>query len=45
MPAMPLGRIGLREEIDAEVAEREQAEHDQRHHQHRREHWPADAEF
>ena len=40
-----LGGIGLREEIDAEVAEREQAEHDQRHHQHRREHRPADAEL
>jgi hypothetical protein len=40
-----LGGIGLREEIDAEVAEREQAKHDQRRHQHRREHRPADAEL
>ena len=38
-------RIGLREEVDAEVAEREQAEHDQRHHEHRRGDGPADAEF
>ena len=37
--------IGLREEIDAEIAEREDAEHHQRHHQHRREDRPADAEF
>ena len=37
--------IGLREEIDAEVAEREDAEHDQRHDQHRGEDRPADAEF
>ena len=38
-------RIGAREEIDAEVAEREDAEHHQRHHQHRGEHGTADAEF
>ena len=38
-------RIGLREQIDAEVAEREDAEHDQRHHEHRGEDRPADAEF
>ena len=35
----------LREQVDAEVAEREDAEHHQRHHQHRREDRPADAQF
>jgi hypothetical protein len=40
-----LGGIGLREEIHAKVAEREQAKDDERHHEHRREHRPADAEL
>ena len=38
-------RVGLREEIDAEIAEREDAEHHERHHQHRGEHGTANAEF
>ena len=38
-------RIGLREQIDAEVAEREDPEHHERHDEHRREHGPADAEL
>ena len=38
-------RVGFREEIHAEIAEREQPEHDQRQHEHRRGHGPADAEF
>src|SRR5262249_15866330 len=38
-------RIGAREEVDAEVAEREDPEHDERHDEHRREHGAADAEF
>ena len=37
--------IGLRKQVDAEVAEREDAEHHERHHEHRGEHRPADAEF
>ena len=39
------GGVGLREEIDAEAAEREHSEDHERHHQHRREHRTADAEF
>ena len=39
------GGIGFREQVDAEVAEREDAEHHERHHEHRREDGPADAEF
>ena len=38
-------RIGLREQIDAEIAEREDAQHDERHHEHRGEDRPPDAEF
>ena len=37
--------VGLREQIHAERAEREDAEHDERHHEHRREDGTADAEF
>ena len=37
--------IGLGKQVDAEIAEREDAEHDERHHEHRREDRPADAEF
>ena len=37
--------IGAREQIDAEIAERKDAEHHQRHDEHRREHRSADAEF
>ena len=39
------GRIGLRKQIDAEVAERKDAEHHERHDEHRGEDRPADAEF
>ena len=35
----------LRKQVDAEIAEREDAEHDERHHEHRGEDGPADAEF
>ena len=38
-------RVRLREEVDAEAAEGERAQHDERHDQHRREHRTADAEF
>ena len=38
-------RIGAREQIDAEIAEREDAEHHERHDEHRGEHRTADAEF
>ena len=38
-------RIGLREQVDAEAAEREDAEHHQRHHEHRGEDRAADAEI
>ncbi len=37
--------VGLREQIDAEIAERKDAEHHERHHQHRGEDRTADAEF
>ena len=39
------GRVGLRQQVDAEIAEGEQARHDQRHDQHGRECRAADAEF
>ncbi len=39
------GRVGLREQVDAEAAEREDAEHHQRHHQHRGGDRTADAEL
>ena len=38
-------RIRLREQVDAEVAEREDAEDHERHDEHRREHRTAHAEF
>ena len=38
-------RIGLGKEIDAEIAEREDAEHHERRDQHRGEDRPPDAEF
>ena len=37
--------IGLGEQIDAEIAEREEAQHHERHHQHRGEDGPSDADF
>ncbi len=38
-------RVGFREQVDAETAERERPEHHERHHQHRGEHRAADAEL
>ncbi len=37
--------IGLGKQVDAEIAEREDAEHHERHHEHRREDRTADAQF
>src|SRR5262249_6424267 len=39
------GGVGLREEVDPELAEGEDAERDQEGHEHDREHGPADAEL
>ncbi len=39
------GGVGLREQVHAEAAEREDAQHHERHHQHRGEHRTTDAEF
>jgi hypothetical protein len=44
-PDVHRGRIGLREEVDAQIPEREDAQHDQRGHQHRCEHRPPHAQF